>query len=597
MSDLNKRREPPAVDAGSSDSDDESGIKGIKEIREERENLSTGGTGESVDTPTDAFGRLALGTIPSGSTLPRTPVLETRANLQSNGADTHLGARPKHSLQSTGEGDSILGKPAGKDPESDFLTLGATQAGETQRRVSSSGVAMNAAGKEPEAAAFNGAGATSRILPTNWIGVEEKRSLGPRAQPTRKSDHSDYWKDVLEGERSRQRAILERHQAPDFFGEKPVGGNGYPGKNSAVPTFLGENSVRYELGLGAPKAPMTKGTEAQARGPALGPDDVRQIFENLMNEFMKKSGLSSDVSGTQGSRPATRGREPEPSTTREASRREREHDGRSSTPVAKWKLQKFDGREENWPRFLLLVEQYALAEGVSSAELFRNRIHLFSQDAADFVALSQSQSWDELVQELTTFVVGSDSDMDLLRRIEARKQGNENVAIYITRMELLFRSLRRPLAELEKVDVVIRGLKGQIGQALSGNTEIRNMTQLRAAAQRVERLLPRVRRVFELETQESDSEAEIDVVSPRKEGRRPPNTPTRASRERERSLTPGPTGDRSRTPKEHIVCFKCDEKGHYFSQCRNKPKNIRCYKCGMPDVIRTECPNCREALN
>lgn len=67
-----------------------------------------------------------------------------------------------------------------------------------------------------------------------------------------------------------------------------------------------------------------------------------------------------------------------------------------STSISKWKFEIFDGRVENWPRFRILVGKYAEAEGVSSAELFRNRIHLFSGDAVDFVAVSRSHFLEEL---------------------------------------------------------------------------------------------------------------------------------------------------------------------------------------------------------
>ena len=89
------------------------------------------------------------------------------------------------------------------------------------------------------------------------------------------------------------------------------------------------------------------------------------------------------------------------------------------------------------------MRQFPLAEGATTEDLFRNRIHLFSGDAADFVALTPTlHDWDQLVSEVTRWVRGSNSDYDRLRMIETKKQGRtESSAVYILRMELLFRSL------------------------------------------------------------------------------------------------------------------------------------------------------------
>lgn len=115
---------------------------------------------------------------------------------------------------------------------------------------------------------------------------------------------------------------------------------------------------------------------------------------------------------------------------------------RKGVPIAKWRLKKFDGKEEEWMRFIITVNQYALAEGATEADLLRNRIYLFAGDAADFLAINQNfQTWEQLIHEMTRWIRGSNSDYERLRQIERKRQGpRESSGLYLLRMEILFRS-------------------------------------------------------------------------------------------------------------------------------------------------------------
>lgn len=241
---------------------------------------------------------------------------------------------------------------------------------------------------------------------------------------------------------------------------------------------------------------------------------------------------------------------------------------RIGLPVSKWKIEKFGGQEEQLPRFLSTVRQFALAEATPKEELFRSRIHLFRGDAADFVATATDVTcWDELVTELTRYCLGSSSDADILRKMSQKVQGNENCAVYITRMELMFGSLARPIAEEDKVEMVIRGLKFAIRQALAGSTSIKRLTELRNAAQRAERLLAN-------SSQASDNRG---FLMRRTEEMRPTTTFPRETEYNRRSETNPPR------------CFRCGQTGHLQVRCNNPPA---CFRCGEKGVERSNCPKC-----
>lgn len=243
----------------------------------------------------------------------------------------------------------------------------------------------------------------------------------------------------------------------------------------------------------------------------------------------------------------------------------------SGVPISKWKIDKFDGKEGELARFLTRVNQYALAEGASKSDLFRNRIHLFTGHAADFVALSTHiHSWDALVEEITKFSMGSTSDCDLLRKIQERKQGvKESCAVYVTQMEMLFRNLRQPLSEEDRCDIIIRGLRPAIRCTLAGNSQLRTLHDLRLAAQRVEKLTVTQREVLEVgETASLNIEGRRRMVSPRQNG----------------------NGSRENKPRANMkdFCFNCGEKTHHRKEC-TKEKQILCYECGKVGVYASQC--------
>lgn len=251
------------------------------------------------------------------------------------------------------------------------------------------------------------------------------------------------------------------------------------------------------------------------------------------------------------------------------------------TPVSKWKISKFTGKEEKLPRFLSNVTQFALAEGISKEEVFRNRIHLVAGDAADFVAISSHiGTWDELVQELTRYCLGSTSDTDLLLKIERKKQASESCTIYCTRMELMFRSLQRPLSDQEKVEIIILGLRPEIRQSLAGIVLIRTVHELQLAAQRVEKLLLHPNREY------NRSLSAVDQGWDRSPQSRQHERPTNTYRNSNRG------GSRTREPQKEEKCFRCGMAGHMSLQCAKEPKGSYCFGCGAPGIIKPNCPQC-----
>lgn len=164
-------------------------------------------------------------------------------------------------------------------------------------------------------------------------------------------------------------------------------------------------------------------------------------------------------------------------------RKFRDKQGSRGSPISKYKIQKLNGREENKPRFLIQVMQYAETKDVT---WFWNRIHypIYKWCRGLCGVITKPIMWWGLTQTWT--YCGKSRAIDRGPK-ESPSSSQESL-------------------ESEQIEIVIRGLKNHLNQALTGNPGITSLKQLRTTAQWVERLLPKVRKVYELEDSEGETE-------------------------------------------------------------------------------------------
>lgn len=249
---------------------------------------------------------------------------------------------------------------------------------------------------------------------------------------------------------------------------------------------------------------------------------------------------------------------------------QRYRDSHYKSPIAKWNITKFDGSEKELPRFLSNVRQWAMDEGLSKEELFYNKMHLFTGDAADFLTTSNHiRTWDQLVLELTRYCLGSTSDRDTLRKIEQKRQRDENAGVFCTRMEILLQSLRRPLEDQEMVEIIIYGLRPEVRQALAGVVTIRDVKELKVAAQRAEKLLQCSNRDFyEVEAVRADPQKKPTFEKSKDHDKR----------------------DEVESPEKKGHCYRCGIWGHHQNTC--KFSRAKCHKCEKAGITSPQCSNC-----
>lgn len=246
---------------------------------------------------------------------------------------------------------------------------------------------------------------------------------------------------------------------------------------------------------------------------------------------------------------------------------------RLGTPVSKWQIERFDGRADRLARFLIRVNQFREAENVNVEDLFRNRVYLFTGNAADWIANSQARNWGQLVEELRLFSYGCNTDAEILMELAQMRQKNESVAVFVNNLLVQFQCLRVPLPEEDKVNLILRGLRPEIGSVVGANLALNTVNQVMQAAMRVEHLLGTRRGVFAVE----------ETVPGKRSG--VPSAVT-AVANGSRADTEGRF--RNRKP---VRCYHCGQLGHVAHWCP-EPTRIGCWGCGREGVRRRECPQC-----
>ena len=233
-------------------------------------------------------------------------------------------------------------------------------------------------------------------------------------------------------------------------------------------------------------------------------------------------------------------------------------------PIHQWRGVQFNGAVDQLSRFLVRVRQFAEAEGATEHDLFRNRVHLFTGAAADWLATRPDiRTWGQLVDELVYYTRNTTSDLELLEHIRAMRQGEEPTNTYITRLELAIGELRSSLQGTVKVELIIGGMRPNLRQALAANFSIQTVDQLREAARRFERMMG------------TQAETGSEPTRNKWQGRA-------QTWEAAKLMDPARRGTSQ-------ACFKCGKEGHRRVDC----PQLACFGCGRPNTRRAQCPTCQ----
>lgn len=305
-------------------------------------------------------------------------------------------------------------------------------------------------------------------------------------------------------------------------------------------------------------------------------------------------------------------------------------------PVAEWKL-KYEGKDQGRKlcEFLKEVKMRKEAEDISSKDLFRSAIHLFSGRAKDWFMEGYEnrdfRNWRGLKRELKREFLPPDLNFQIEAQASGRRQAKgEKFADYFHDMQKLFQAMTKPISERHKFSIVWRNMRFDYKNALTG-ANIKNLTKLKKYGRIVDEnncnlfqksiegpVRPKQHSISEITTSQfqkqknNNSSGHNTKIFTKSKPKQENNEKIQRSEEpkggsekgvekpsnmaREMEGTAAGTlqvlVDQYKRPPLG-TCYNCRNTGHHYTECSNKRGSF-CRVCGFQDVFTSKCPHCQK---
>ena len=252
----------------------------------------------------------------------------------------------------------------------------------------------------------------------------------------------------------------------------------------------------------------------------------------------------------------------------------------NSNAVHKLNIQ-YDGRT-CVKAFVQRLSELCYSRGINEETLFRGAAELFSGDALSWYrgVRDEIHSWQELQASLLSDHLPADYDARLMQEIRTRTQGpDESVINYLSVMSCLFARLSHPLAESDKLEIVLLNIRPFYTTQLALNPA-QSWSDLKHKCKLLEVARERADR-FREPSVVTDTCLAPDL------GYKNNNAKTL------KEYTPGVAAIQAST--DGTFCVRCRVGGHNLSRCPSK--RLVCFGCGEDGVTIQTCQKCRIGRN
>lgn len=224
--------------------------------------------------------------------------------------------------------------------------------------------------------------------------------------------------------------------------------------------------------------------------------------------------------------------------------------------------------------FITRLEELRVAREIPEKVIFNGFPEILDGPALHWFRANKDtiHGYKELLKALRADFDIPDFDFKLMNEIRARTQARyESIVVFLSYMGGLFSRLTKPLAETDRLDILLRNIRPEYSRELA-LIDIESIQELKTVCMRLELAGARASNFSEPSTSGYTVAPDLQFsprFGPRKQV----------------------VSSMNRGAEPDLFCFRCKVKDHNTSRCP-RSRDLVCFRCGRANVRTPECPNC-----